>query len=91
MADAIESLPDWLEVSRYLSCITRASNYYEFFSFKFEIYLRKKLGIGKEADDGVFWMSWADALEEFEQITICHLDGDDEVERRCIGIELNSD
>ena len=36
-------------------------------------------------------MSWADALEEFEQITICHLDGDDEVERRCIGIELNSD
>lgn len=46
---------------------------------------RKKLGIGIEADDGVFWMSWADALEEFEQITICHLDGDDGVERRCIG------
>ena len=36
-----------------------------------------------------FELSWEDALEEFEQITICHLDGDDEVERRCIGDELN--
>ena len=34
-------------------------------------------------------MSWKDALEEFEQITICHLDGDDGVERRCIGNRLN--
>ena len=34
-------------------------------------------------------MSWADALDEFEQITICHLD-DGEVERRCIGNELHT-
>ena len=80
---------DYHQRSRCQTTRCRNISRFYFSRSKCGIFIRKKLCIGKEENDGVFWMSWADALEEFEQITICHLDGDDEVERRCIGIELN--
>ena len=36
-------------------------------------------------DDGSFWMAWDDFCEEFEQLTVCHLDDPDDMEKRCIG------
>ena len=36
-------------------------------------------------DDGSFWMSWDDFCEEFEQLTVCHLDDPDDMEKRVIG------
>ena len=36
-------------------------------------------------DDGKFWMSWSDFLDEFESLTICHLDNDNEIELRAKG------
>ena len=37
------------------------------------------------SDDGKFWMSWDDFLDEFESLTICHLDNDSEAEMRAKG------
>ena len=36
-------------------------------------------------DDGSFWMAWDDFCEEFEQLTVCHLDDPNDMEKRCIG------
>ena len=36
-------------------------------------------------DDGSFWMTWTDFLDEFEHLTVCHLDDGREMEQRAIG------
>lgn len=36
-------------------------------------------------DDGSFWMAWDDFCEEFEQLTVCHLDDPGDMEKRVIG------
>ena len=40
----------------------------------------------EEEDDGKFWMSWEHFLEEFESLTVCHLNNDKaETEHRANG------
>ena len=39
----------------------------------------------EEDEDGKFWMSWDDFIQEFECLSVCHLDHDDDQERRVTG------
>ena len=72
---------DWLDLAW-------AHNFYEIFQDQ-----QEKLGLidtdGKGDDDldndGSFWMSWDDFCEEFEQLTVCHLDDPQDMEKRVIG------
>ena len=45
---------------------------------------QRKLRIGEEADDGMFWMAWKDFIREFEALTVCHLEDNRDTGMCCI-------